>query len=185
MALVRSLSGLASALVVSSVVLLAGCGGKSIGDDLTVNPNPTDPRDPRDPRPIDPPNCDTSAPACDFGDESALSEASCKGADYCYSRAHACNGAVVWCAHRNAQCDAVPSCDKGDTQVKSCPGGTGISCYPRTLCGSTITCMHRDACLALPECDPGDKEVVDISTCKQPGAACYSRTACNFTIWCN
>lgn len=176
-----------AALVVASLALVAGCGGKSIGDEINTDPNPTDPNNPpNDPNdPNNPPACDTSAPACDLGDDTVGSEAGCKGADYCYSRAHKCNGAVVWCAHRTAQCEAIPQCDQGDTQVKSCPGGTGISCYPRSVCGSTITCMHRDACLALPECDLGDKEVVDINTCKQAGAQCYSRTACNFTLWCS
>lgn len=189
MALARSVS----ALVLSSsiaVALLAGCGGRSIGDDLTGPSNPQNPSTPTDPNnptnPVDPPACPAIAPACDPGDRTVGSEAECSGADYCYSRTQACSKSVVWCAHDGvAQCDAVPTCDAGDKQVATCPGGpSGFVCYPRTLCGATIQCLHVDACKALPQCNPGDVEVTAITTCSQPGVKCYPVTECNFTIHC-
>ena len=96
-------------------------------------------------------------------------------------------GAILWCAHRNVQCGAIPRCDKGDDQVVACPDGgpnSGLTCYPRTVCGSTILCVHRDACTALPSCNPGDVEVTDINTCTMKGITCYPVTECNYTIHC-
>jgi len=188
---VRSVSALASVVVLSSVALLAvaGCGGRSIGDDLTGPTNPTNPTTPTDPPdPTDPTACPAIAPACDPGDRSVGSEASCAGADYCYSRTQECNKSVVWCAHDEpAQCEAIPTCDKGDKQVTACPTSgpsAGLVCYPRTLCGSTIQCLHSDACKALPQCHAGDIEVTAIDTCSKPGISCYPVSECNFTIHC-
>ncbi len=184
----------ASAVVVSSVALLAGCGGKTIGDDLTVTPtHPTNPTDPTDPTPTDdagPPVCPAIAPACDPGDRSVGSEARCGGADYCYSRTQACSNTVVWCAHdKGVQCDAVPTCNKGDTAVSMCPAslpiGVHLTCYTRTACGATIGCVQPEsACTALPHCTAGDVEVMAIDTCSKPGISCYPVTECNFTIHC-
>lgn len=170
------------ALSSSSLAALAGCSGAEAGIDLTSSPpDGTQPIDPKEP--ADPPVCSARAAVCDPGDDRVASEAACKGADYCYSRAGACGGDVVWCAHQPAQCGAVPSCDAGDRVVTSCP--KGATCYSRTACGSTLLCAKAaPTCKALPTCDAGDVEV-KFDECTGPGAvACYSRSACNFTIWC-
>jgi hypothetical protein len=176
-------------VMASSVALLAGCGGKSIGDDLVTKPaDPTDPAKPTDP--VGPyPACPGSAPACDAGDRTVASEASCGPADYCYSRTEACSGIVVWCAHdKPPSCNAVPVCDKGDVTSPcpaSTPVGVRLSCYSRTACGTTISCVHPEsACTALPHCQAGDVEVTAIDTCSKPGISCYPVTECNFTIHC-
>jgi hypothetical protein len=185
MTLVRSVSMLASVVVLSSVTLLAGCGGKSIGDDLSNPSHPTDPKIPNEP-----PACPAITASCDPGDRDVGSEAGCTGADYCYSRKADCSDAVVWCAHDNVvQCDAVPTCDKGDATVSMCPASTPVgihlSCYTRSACGSTISCVHPEsACTALPQCTVGDIEVTAIDTCSKPGISCYPVTECNFTIHC-
>jgi hypothetical protein len=189
MALARSVSVLLSVVVVSSLALLSGCTGRIVGEDLTAPADPTDPADPADPADPDSGVCAAIAPACDPGDENVGSEANCGTADYCYSRTETCNKSVVWCAHRTSQCEAIPTCDQGDSEVTACPKATpgdngGVTCYPRTLCGSTILCAHKDACKALPSCNAGDKEVTEVATCTKPGVSCYSRTACNFTIYC-
>ena len=174
-------------------LLVVACGGKSIAnDDLTTTPDPTLPTHPVTPPgdagPDAPVQCNGRNLACDPGDVSVGSEASCGNADYCYSRT-GCPGAILWCAHYGTtQCGAVPSCDKGDVEVSGCPGGppgTGNdACYPRTVCGSTIFCLHHDACTSLPSCNPGDKEVTDITTCSMPAISCYAVTECNYTIHC-
>jgi hypothetical protein len=185
MTLVRSV-----VMMVSAMALLAACGGKTSGDDLTSTPNPNNPS----PTPTTTPGPDPTAPkpcngpslACDPGDVSVGSEANCGKADYCYSRT-GCPGDVLWCAHRTVQCGAIPRCDQGDEQVIQCPDpapNSAITCYPRTVCGSTIQCVHRDACTSLPSCQPGDIEVTAISTCSMKGVSCYSVTECNYTIHC-
>lgn len=184
MMLARSLFAVSS---LSLALLTAACGGKSIGnDDLTSTPVPTDPTTPSDAGPDAPKQCNGVNLACDPGDESVGSEAACGNADYCYSRT-GCPGSILWCAHRTAQCGAIPRCDQGDEEVTSCPfhpAGSGITCTPRTVCGSTILCVHRDACTALPSCNPGDVEVTDINTCAMKGISCYPVTECNYTIHC-
>jgi hypothetical protein len=188
MALVRSVSLFASLVVLASSALLGGCGGKTIGDDLTAPNNPNNPNDPP-PDPVDP-VCPAIAPACDPGDRSVGSEAGCGGADYCYSRTQACSQSVVWCAHDEVdQCDAVPTCNKGDVTVSMCPASTPVgvrlSCYTRSVCGTTISCVHPEsACTALPQCNAGDIEVTAIDTCSKPGIDCYPVSECNFTIHC-
>ena len=189
----RPLASLASLLAVSALALLAvACGGKSIAnDDLVATPEPTDPTAPHptpgDAGPDAPVQCNGVNLACDPGDVSVGSEAACGNADYCYSRT-GCPGAILWCAHRTVQCGAIPRCDQGDEEVTSCPfgpAGSGASaCYSRTVCGSTILCLHQDACTALPSCNPGDKEVTDINTCTMKGVSCYPVTECNYTIHC-
>jgi hypothetical protein len=47
------------------------------------------------------------------------------------------------CAAPAATCNAIPTCDEGDSEVKSCADGE--SCYERSLCGTTILCRD-DAC---------------------------------------
>ena len=172
--------------------LSAACGGKSLGnDDLMGTPDPTNPTTPPTPTgdagPDAPVQCNGVNLACDPGDVSVGSEAGCGNADYCYSRT-GCPGAVLWCAHRTVQCGAIPRCDQGDQQVTGCPGGPpgagGDACYPRTVCGSTIFCLHHDACTSLPSCNPGDKEVTDITTCTMKNVSCYPVTECNYTIHC-
>ena len=180
-----------SLLVVSAVALLAvACGGKSIGDDLTGTPATTDAATPVTPDAgPDAPACTFNGARCDAGDIAVATEAGCGDADYCYSRQAGCPGALLWCAHRNGpQCGAIPRCDMGDMEVASCPDGgpnSGLTCYPRTLCGSTIHCLHHEAsCTALPSCQPGDIEVTSISTCSMKGVNCYAVTECNYTIHC-
>ncbi len=42
-----------------------------------------------------------------------------------------------------AQCDAAPVCDSGDEALMGpCP--PNLSCYTRTLCGTTLYCLHRE-----------------------------------------
>ena len=178
-----------SLLVISAVSLLAvACGGKSLGDDLTGTPTPTDAATPVTPDagPDAPVQCEGAALLCDSGDVLLPTEGACGAADYCYSRTGC--GSLIWCAHRNPQCGAIPRCDSGDTEVKACPDGgpnSGVTCYPRTLCGSTIQCLHHEAsCTALPSCQPGDIEVTSISTCSMKGVNCYAVTECNYTIHC-
>jgi hypothetical protein len=191
MTLARSVSrqtSLTSVVVVSAISLLAAaCGGKSIGDDLTSAPDTTDPTTTSDAGPDSPPACTFNGAVCDPGDVAVGSEANCGSADYCYTRRGGCPNALLWCAHRSVQCGAIPRCDQGDEQVTACPSGppgSGITCTPRTVCGSTILCLHRDACTALPSCNPGDKEVTDINTCTMKGISCYPVTECNYTIHC-
>ncbi len=190
MSLLRSVPAMTFVLLASAASALAtlpACGGRSIGDDLTSTPDPTIPVTPNDAGPDAPVVCNGPNLACDPGDDSVGSEANCGAADDCYSRT-GCTGSVLWCAHHAvAQCGAVPRCDNGDREVGACPGGSpnsGFNCYPRTLCGSTILCVHQDACTSLPQCDPGDKEVTDINTCTMKGVSCYPVTACNYTIHC-
>jgi hypothetical protein len=192
-----TLARVVSMLVLTSFAVLAGCSGKVVGGDLiSGKPDPTDPNDPNDPGdpndPNDPtdPVCSPAPPACDVGDVSFASESACKsgGAAYCYSRGAACRKQVIWCGHLDAQCDAIPTCEAGDTTVTACPsGGPGNNgfCYPRTLCGSTILCYHQDSCTARPACDAGDKEVLEPSMCLIPGALCYKRSQCGVTITCS
>ena len=183
--LVASLGSLA--VVIASIALLPGCGGRSLGDELNSR---VDPNTPADAGPDGRIVCHDPTIECDPGDQSVASEAACGDAQYCYSRSGSCGGAPVWCAHlKTVQCGAIPRCDQGDTEVASCPPpppgpDNGFSCYPRTLCGSTIQYVHRDTYKTLPACDPGDKKVTSIDTCTMPGVSCYSRTACNFTIHC-
>jgi hypothetical protein len=188
MVFARSASFVASVLVASSLVVLAGCGGKSLaGDDLNDPNHPVDPNDPNEPDASGPEACPSIALVCDPGDESVGSESNCGGADYCYSRTSSCGGtSTIWCAHNKPpQCKAIPTCDDGDKQVNACPPlPNGASCYSRTACGNTIQCVHGGACKSLPKCDPGDVEVMAIDTCSQPGVSCYARTECNFTIHC-
>ncbi|MDB5215389.1 MAG: hypothetical protein JWO86_3316 [Myxococcaceae bacterium] len=185
MTLARSVVVMASAMA-----LLAACGGKSIGDDLSSTPDPNNPN----PNPIpsqdagpDAPGCTFNGARCDPGDVAVASEAGCGDADYCYSRRAGCPDALLWCAHRTVQCGAIPRCDQGDEQVTQCPDpapNSALTCYPRSVCGSTIQCVHRDACTSLPSCQPGDIEVTAISTCSMKGVSCYSVTECNYTIHC-
>ena len=191
MVLARCVPALVFVLVLSALPVLTGCSGRTVGVDLTspTDPYPRPPNDPNDPNdpvdPVDPGVCDAAALACDPGDVGVGNEDSCAGAEYCYSRTDACTKSVIWCAHRKApDCKALPTCNPGDSQVSSCPGGNGSTCYPRTTCGTTILCWHRDACTALPACNPGDKEVTAVDTCSKPGVTCYSRTECNFTLYC-
>lgn len=176
-------------VALASLAILAGCSGKVVGTDLTRQPDPSDPSDPTNLN--NPPKCATVAAACDHGDVSFASDKACgeSGAAYCYSRSGACRTEVIWCGHPGtAQCDGYPSCDAGDEQVSGCPNGgpsNVISCYPRSACGTTITCLHRSGCPALPQCDPGDKQVGDASQCFQnPPLSCYSRDLCGVTITC-
>lgn len=179
-----------SGLLAVAVSLLAvACGGRSIGDDLTGTPTPTDAATPvADGGPDAPTGCTFNGARCDEGDVPVANEAACGDAT-CYSRQAGCPGSLLWCAHRNGpQCGAIPRCDKDDTEVKACPDGgpsSGVTCYPRTVCGSTIQCVHHEAsCTALPSCQPGDIEVTSISTCSMKGVACYAVTECNYTIHC-
>jgi hypothetical protein len=185
---------LARSVFAGSVIslLAVACGGKSIAnDDLTSTLDPTDPTTPptttKDAGADAPKQCNGVNLACDPGDQSVGSEAACGNADYCYSRT-GCPGSILWCAHRNVvQCGAIPRCDQGDDEVVACPDGgpnSGLTCYPRTVCGSTILCVHHDACTALPSCNPGDIEVTDINTCTMKGISCYPVTECNYTIHC-
>lgn len=184
MTLSRFVEAAASLVVAASLALLAGCSGKTAGADLNTPQDPTDPTDPTHPADAAP-TCTELAAACDPGDDSVGSEANCGSADYCYSRTAGCSTTVVWCAHRKAQCAAVPTCDKGDAQFASCPPGpVGTTCYTRTMCGSTIACLHQNDCNAIPVCDPGDKQAVDPTTCSKPNVSCYSRTTCGVSITC-
>ena len=57
---------IATVAVFASLALVAGCGGKSIGDDLSTHPDPTVPADSGP----GPDTCTEIAPACDPGDQS-------------------------------------------------------------------------------------------------------------------
>lgn len=186
----RSFLASAVALTTLGLALLTGCSGSPGGRDLIgPAPDPTDPTDPTDPNDPPPTACPAIAPACNPGDTQMSSESECKAArgDYCYSRATTCNGQVtstIWCTRLTAQCTAMPTCDAGDKQVTQCSDATGVTCYNRSMCGSTILCMHQEQCKALPTCDAGDQPYGTYSSCQQSGSPCYSRTVCATTIWC-
>jgi hypothetical protein len=83
-------------------------------------------------------------------------------------------------------CTMAPACDKGDrsfaTSTAACIEITGVSCYERSACGSTIWCQHTDIdnCDGLPACKPG---WVEVKGCV-PDSECEKVTACGKTIIC-
>lgn len=180
----------------ASVALVAGCGGKSNGNELASTPaTPIDSTKPT-PDPIPPPNgvCPVLPPECDPGDREIPSEqADCAGGDYCYAFQVACTSDLIWCRHdKVANCVAVPTCDEGDTPVAefvacsaSTPSGEPSRCYTRSVCGSSYQCVKPDAsCPPLPQCNPGDVAATTKRTCNMPGRICYPVTGCGLTIQC-
>lgn len=179
-------------VAVGSLAAIAGCGGRAAGQDLIAPADPTDPTptDPTNPTDPDLP-CATIAPACDRGDNQYASDAQCKaaGSDYCYTRSSTCNDRVVSsiiCGRPTAQCAAMPVCDEGDRETAGCPKNAGATCYTRTVCGTTIQCVHQEpTCDGLPSCDPGHTQVpAGSALCSAPNYTCYSRTVCGTTITC-
>lgn len=121
-------------------------------------------------------------PGCDTGDKEVSSPSACLQDDArCYDRTMC--GATIWCTGPTAQCDGRPSCERGYTEVKSCP--TDSDCKAMTTCGETIHCLRAVAqCTAYPSCAPGDTQVPSSSHCLQDDAVCYPSTLCGTTIWC-
>jgi hypothetical protein len=169
----------------ASFRVLAACGGHvaSVEDAPSeivdgTRPAPTaQPAPP--PEPERPVHCG-AVPTCDLGDEEVASSSDCLQDDArCYSRTLC--GATIWCTAPASNCDAVPVCQPGYVEVKTCPADA--PCSPVTVCGSTILCL-RSECPALPSCEPGDTKVPGPASCLQDDAACYARSACGMTIWC-
>jgi hypothetical protein len=82
-------------------------------------------------------------------------------------------------------CTMAPSCNEGDTSFASsdaaCIEITGMSCYERSACGSTIWCQHSDtACQDAPTCKPGWAEVKGCV----PDSECEKLTVCGKSIIC-
>lgn len=157
--------------------LLGGCGGATTKDDLFGNEaKPDEPQ----PKPV----CNPVAVSCNGDENKYSSESACKSAGNtsCRYGGPDCDG-EGWCGRIEAQCTAVPVCDKHDEEVTECV--KGASCYERTACGATITCQRPFAqCNAIPSCDPGDVPAVNEEACKKAGTKCYSRTLCGETILC-
>lgn len=83
-------------------------------------------------------SCCLAEAVCDDGDERLGPGQSCPPNAECYKRSVCCS--TVYCARHQAQCDGIPSCDEGDTQLDGpCPPDT--RCYTRSLCGTTIYCL--------------------------------------------
>lgn len=89
---------------------------------------------------------------------------------------------TIQCSTPDAQCNAFPTCDAGDTRVDvgECPEDVG--CYTRTLCGNTILCID-DACDPDTEYNRkyvglGDKcQLIDF-TCDDPTTAFFNDCGC-------
>ncbi|MBS2012330.1 MAG: hypothetical protein JST00_05565 [Deltaproteobacteria bacterium] len=178
-------------VAVTSFLVVAGCTGRVAGQDLLVaDPDPTNPTNP--PTPTDPDlPCATIAPACDPADVQYSSDGACKSAgnDYCYTRSSTCNGRIVStiiCGRGTSQCDGIPVCDEGDRETAGCPKDANARCYTRTVCGTTIQCVHYEpTCGAVPSCDGGDALVpAGSALCSSPSYSCYTRTVCGTTITC-
>ena len=76
-------------------------------------------------------------------------------------------------------CLAFPSCDPGDKQMGPGPCPPGISCYQRSACCSTITCLSLKSCGPPPTCNPGDIQIG--GTCNYP---CYTVSSCSGSVNC-
>lgn len=175
-----------NSLVVASFLVstLAACGGHVTSVEQTpseivdgTRPAPSPQPAPAPERPV---QCG-AVPRCDEGDLEVASSSGCLQDDArCYSRSLC--GATVWCTGQVDVCEAVPECQPGFVQVKTCPADA--SCFPVTLCGATIFCKDSAQCAAVPSCDAGDTKISGPSACLQDDAACYERTVCGSTIWC-
>jgi hypothetical protein len=76
-----------------------------------------------------------------------------------------------------------PACNPGDRVAAhdACVEISGISCYERSACGTTIGCQREHAqCDGTPECNPGYGQV---NACA-PDSDCKTVTACGVTILC-
>ncbi len=130
------------------------------------------------------PNCPEGSYQVD-GPEYCNAGASCQQVSLC--------GATIWCTG-NVECDAIPVCDAGDTQLMGpCP--PDVSCYTRSVCGTTIWCLdqcnpdtepHRE--YLLKECAPGDdwscplpNTTSFVSDC---GCGCEQDPSCPPTFFC-
>jgi hypothetical protein len=72
-----------------------------------------------------------------------------------------------------AQCNAFPTCDKGDTPVTGGECPVDSSCYTRTLCGNTIYCAD-DFC--DPESEYNLQYVAMGASCLLADFACPPQT---------
>jgi hypothetical protein len=87
--------------------------------------------------------CCTAAPTCGANEQEISGPAACPPGAMCHAVSVCCS--TIWCASEVSQCDAVPSCDEGDTTLEGpCP--PDVACYSRSLCGSTVWCID--------ECNP-------------------------------
>lgn len=93
----------------------------------------------------EPTGCCTADATCDPGDLQLESE-SCPIGGECYSSTVCCS--TVWCMEEQAACDAIPTCQEGETEVPECP--VGSTCVQRALCGTVITCAQ-----GIAVCDLG------------------------------
>lgn len=140
-----------------------------------------------------PPVTCLAVPTCDGGDEQVEA---CPDGGSCYSLTEC--GSTITCVRKGGDagdpvdtgppisCDAYPSCDEGDEEVQTCPDGG--SCYTRTECDSTITCLSTGAdtgdggSLDAGPADGGDVEDAG-GTCPEPSSqnadtGCISVAVC-------
>ena len=84
-----------------------------------------------------PGNCCLAVAVCNE-DDKQLADGMCPPGVDCYTAQVCCS--KILCA-RAAQCDAIPTCDPGDTPISGeCP--PNVRCYSRNLCGTTIQCVN-------------------------------------------
>jgi hypothetical protein len=88
----------------------------------------------------EPPGCCLAAALCDSGDTEIASKDDCPAGAICYSNAVCCS--VVWCAKRQPNCDAFPSCESDEKDVSECEANA--VCTTRELCGNSILCQKKD-----------------------------------------
>lgn len=84
--------------------------------------------------------CCTAAPTCGPNEYEIRDPSACPPGSMCHAVSVCCS--TIWCATRVDQCDAIPTCDVGDTTLDGpCP--PDVACYSRTLCDSTVWCIDR------------------------------------------
>lgn len=110
--------------------------------------------------------CCLAAPICAEGDKEISGPEACPADASCYSNTVCCW--TVWCMKATAQCDAMPVCDAGDTEVTgTCP--PDLSCYTRTLCGSTINCRRNNTSACTPGATREAGDGCNKCTCDERG----------------
>jgi hypothetical protein len=114
--------------------------------------------------------CCLAFPACGPGEEQVESLDDCPPLATCHEVSICCS--TIVCAAPAAQCNAIPVCDEGDTEVKACLEEEE-SCYSRSLCGTTILCRD-DSC--DPDSEFNRNYVALGETCLLVDFACEENT---------
>ncbi len=169
-------------LAATSFSVLAACGGHVASVEEAPNEAASGTRPTPSTQHSQPAQGCGAVPRCEEGDEEVSSASGCPQDDArCYSRSLC--GLTVWCVGPELACRAIPVCQGGFVEVKTCP--TEASCVPVTVCGTTILCTAPACDPDVAACEAGEKQVSDLSACFQgDGASCYERTVCGATIWC-